>query len=192
MHQKSTLLDLTSAALYVFHLLNPPPPVTTPAHKALVLPVTIPHKEHSISHRILTRPGLCKQMADGLKGAGPLTPLVGPLGVVAASFARRLQLAAIHLHCGGLGQNCLNVSVCHWVLLLLGGIKHLHFSNSEVGVQTAFFGAGKMPLLEMASDPCLESQATLLEIARHPYWNWYAPLLRFVSRLYWQANPSRV
>ena len=70
-------------------------------------------------------------MADGLKGAGPLTPLVVPLGVVAASLVRGLQLAAIHLHCGGLGQNCLDVSVCHGVLLLLGGIKHLHVTNSQ-------------------------------------------------------------
>lgn len=72
-------------------------------------------------------------MADGLEGAGPLTPLVGPFGVVAASLVRGLQLAAVHLHRGGLAQDCLNVSVCHWVLLLLGCIKNLQARKQEVG-----------------------------------------------------------
>lgn len=66
----------------------------------------------------LTGPGLTKQVADGFEGAGPLTPLAAAVMVVAASLLRRLQLAAIHLYCGGLGQYCLNVSVCYWILFL--------------------------------------------------------------------------
>ena len=68
-------------------------------------------------------------MADGFKGAGPLTPLVAAILNVAARLVRRPQLASIYLHCGGLGQYCLNVSVCHWVLLLLGCIKDLHVGS---------------------------------------------------------------
>ena len=116
------------------HLRLPTPPAPPPP-QALPPSLPSPHKEmHTSTASVtmsLTRPGLCKQMTDGEEGAGPLTPLVTPLGVVAASLVRRLQLAAIHLHRGGLGQYCLNVSVCHWVLLLLGLIKHLHVQTQR-------------------------------------------------------------
>ena len=78
-------------------------------------------KHYTMAYHVwrLTRPGLSKHVADRFEGAGPLTPLVTPLLMVAASLLRRLQLAAIHSYCRGLGQYCLNVSVCHWVLSLL-------------------------------------------------------------------------
>ena len=121
----------------------------------------------------LTRPGLCKQMADGLKGAGPLTPLVAPLGVVAASLVRRPQLAAVHLHCGGLGQNCLDVSVCHWVLLLLGGIKHLRTERWVCrppfgGRKATPNGGGKRALLEATPGGNCKAPLLILILACTP------------------------
>ena len=148
---------MTWKALLIFPPLHTPPDTHVPHFP-------VPTRRCTLAQRqSLTRPGLSKQMADGLEGTGPLTPLVTPLGVEGASLLRRLQLAAIHLHRGGLGQDCLNVSVCHWVFLLLGGIKHLHVTNSEAGERTT--------LWELESHPRSRWRAT-------PAWSCKRPLLR--------------
>ena len=65
-------------------------------------------------------------MGDGCNRAGPLTPLVLTLLTIAVCLLWRLQLTAIYLNCLWLAQDGLYIPIGDWILLLFGGVEHLH------------------------------------------------------------------
>lgn len=58
-------------------------------------------------------------MLDRGQGAGAIPPLVGPLLCVAVGLLGRLNMAAEHLQSCWLRQECVDVPLSLWVLLLL-------------------------------------------------------------------------